>query len=72
MDTKSLRISTSSKAASTAAQARQGEFIGREALLAVQASGGPTRKIVGLEMVDRGIGRDGYAVHDLEGNRIGQ
>jgi aminomethyltransferase len=22
-------------------------------------------------MVDRGIGRDGYAVHDLEGNRIG-
>jgi aminomethyltransferase len=49
----------------------KGEFIGREALLAVQASGGPTRKIVGLEMVDRGIGRDGYAVHDLECNRIG-
>jgi len=49
----------------------KGEFIGREALAAVQASGGPKRKIIGLEMVDRGIGRDGYPVLDLEGKEIG-
>ena len=49
----------------------KGEFLGRDALLAVQAGGGPKRKIVALEMVDRGIGRDGYPVLDLEGNEIG-
>jgi aminomethyltransferase len=49
----------------------KGEFIGREALLAVQAAGGPARKIVGLEMVERGIGRDGYTVHSLDGKQIG-
>src|SRR5580658_5915887 len=38
----------------------KGDFIGRDALLAVQASGGPTRRIVGLEMVERGIARDAY------------
>ena len=40
----------------------KGDFIGRDALLAVQAAGGPKRRIVGLEMVERGIARDGYAV----------
>ncbi|HMG87729.1 MAG TPA: glycine cleavage system aminomethyltransferase GcvT [Terracidiphilus sp.] len=49
----------------------KGEFIGRDALLAVVASGGPKRKVIGLEMVDRGIGRDGYTIHDLEGKQIG-
>ncbi|MGA9667572.1 MAG: glycine cleavage system aminomethyltransferase GcvT [Terracidiphilus sp.] len=49
----------------------KGPFIGRDALLAVQAAGGPKRKIIGLEMVDRGIARDGYTVHDLEGKEIG-
>jgi aminomethyltransferase len=49
----------------------KGQFIGREALLGVQAAGGPKRKIVGLEMVDRGIGRDGYPVLNLEGREIG-
>ena len=51
----------------------KGEFIGREALLAVQAAGGPKRKIVGLEMVERGIARDGYSVLGLgwEGDRRG-
>ena len=49
----------------------KGDFIGRNALLAVQADGGPKRKIVALEMVERGIGRDGYPVLDLEGNEIG-
>jgi aminomethyltransferase len=49
----------------------KGAFIGREALQAVQSAGGPKRKIIGLEMVDRGIGRDGYSVLDLEGKEIG-
>jgi aminomethyltransferase len=49
----------------------KGEFVGREALLAVQAAGGPKRKLVGLEMVERGIGRDGYAVLSLDGEPIG-
>ena len=49
----------------------KGDFIGREALAQVQAEGGPKRKIIGLEMVDRGIGRDGYCVFSLEGERIG-
>jgi aminomethyltransferase len=49
----------------------KGDFIGRDALLAVKESGGPKRRIIGLEMVDRGIGRDGYAVLDLEGHQIG-
>jgi aminomethyltransferase len=49
----------------------KGEFIGREALLKVQAAGGPKRKLVGLEMVERGIARDGYSVLDLDGKEIG-
>jgi aminomethyltransferase len=49
----------------------KGDFIGREALLQVQASGGPKRRIVGLEMVDRGIGRDGYFVLSSDGSEIG-
>jgi aminomethyltransferase len=40
-------------------------------LQAVQDAGGPVRKLVGLEMVDRGIGRDGYPVLTLEGQHIG-
>jgi aminomethyltransferase len=49
----------------------KGEFIGREALLAIQAAGGPRRKIIALEMIERGIARDGYPVLDLDGNQIG-
>jgi aminomethyltransferase len=49
----------------------KGEFIGREALLAIRAAGGPQRKIVALEMVERGIGRDGYFVLSLNGEQIG-
>jgi aminomethyltransferase len=49
----------------------KGAFLGREALHAVQASGGPKRKIIGLEMTDRGIARDCYPVLDLEGREIG-
>jgi aminomethyltransferase len=49
----------------------KGDFIGREALLAIQAAGGPARKLVGLEMVERGIARDGYFVLSLDGEQIG-
>jgi len=49
----------------------KGSFIGRDALLAIQAAGGPKRKLVALEMVDRGIARDGYFVLSLDGERIG-
>ena len=49
----------------------KGDFIGRDALLAVQAAGGPKLRIVGLEMVERGIARDGYDVHNLAGRRNG-
>jgi aminomethyltransferase len=49
----------------------KGAFIGREALVAVEQSGGPKRKIIGLEMVERGIARDGYFVLSLDGDRIG-
>jgi glycine cleavage system T protein (aminomethyltransferase) len=50
----------------------KGEFIGREALLAVQAEGGPKCRIVGIEMVERGIARDGYVVFSLDGDPIGR
>ncbi len=49
----------------------KGSFLGRDALLGVRESGGPRRKIAGLQMVERGIARDGYAVLDLDGNTIG-
>ncbi len=48
------------------------EFVGREALLEIEASGGPKRKLVGLEMIERGIGRDGYPVFTLGGEKIGE
>jgi aminomethyltransferase len=47
------------------------EFVGAAALRAVEANGGPKRKLVGLEMVERGIGRDGYGVWSLGGEKIG-
>jgi aminomethyltransferase len=49
----------------------KGDFIGRKALLDVQAAGGPARKLIALEMVDRGIARDGYSVLSLDGQQIG-
>jgi aminomethyltransferase len=47
------------------------DFLGREALRQVQQSGGPNKRLVGLEMVERGIGRDGYPVLNLQGEPIG-
>jgi aminomethyltransferase len=49
----------------------KGEFIGHQALLDIQSAGGPARKLVALEMVDRGIARDGYSVLSLSGEGIG-
>ena len=49
----------------------KGPFLGSDALRKVQAAGGPERKLVGLEVVDRGIARDGYRVLDGSGTVIG-
>ncbi|HVJ09590.1 MAG TPA: glycine cleavage system aminomethyltransferase GcvT [Acidisarcina sp.] len=49
----------------------KGPFVGSDALAKKKAEGGPRRKLVGLEMIERGIGRDGYAVFSLEGKEIG-
>lgn len=46
------------------------EFIGRQSLERQQA-GGITRTLVGLEMIERGIGRDGYKVLDESGKQFG-
>ena len=47
------------------------EFVGEAALKQIQAEGGPKRKLVGLEMIERGIGRDGYPVCTVAGEKIG-
>jgi len=46
------------------------EFVGREALEKAKAAG-IKRTLVGLEMVERGIARDGYKVLDGSGSEIG-
>lgn len=48
----------------------KGDFIGRETV-ARQKEEGPTRKIVGLEVLDRAIPRHGYDVLDGDGNVVG-
>jgi aminomethyltransferase len=50
----------------------KGSFLGSESLGRIKAAGGPERKLVGLEMIERGIARDGYPVFDLGGQQIGQ
>ncbi len=46
----------------------KGDYIGREALLA-QKDKGLVRKLVGIEMVGRGIARHGYPMLDAEGGK---
>ena len=46
------------------------EFVGRAALDKARATG-VKRTLVGLEMVERGIARDGYKVLDEGGKEIG-
>ncbi len=48
------------------------DFVGSAALREIQDAGGPTRRLVGLEMVERGIGRDGYRVMTPAGEPIGE
>ena len=50
----------------------KGDFVRRDALMKIQEGGGPKRKLVGLEMIERGIGRDGYPVFSLDGQQIGE
>lgn len=47
----------------------KGEFTGRE-VLAKQKEQGLKRKLVGFEMTDRGIARDGYDIY-IEGEKVG-
>jgi len=46
------------------------EFINHEQLKA-QKEGGATRKLVGLELIDKGIARKDYPIVDANGNEIG-
>src|SRR5213592_5322253 len=46
------------------------EFIGRAALEKARTEG-LNRVLTGIEMIDRGIARDGYKVQDETGARIG-
>lgn len=47
------------------------EFVSSEKF-AVQKEAGVSQKLVGFEMIDRGIPRQGYEIADLEGNVIGR
>ena len=47
------------------------EFMGADALRKVAAAGGPARRLVGLEMMERGIARDGYRLFDAAGRELG-
>ncbi len=48
------------------------EFLGQAVLKKLQENSAVHRKLVGMEMIDRGIGRDGYSVCTLEGEEIGK
>lgn len=52
-------------------KAENNNFINKELLLAQKAAGFK-RKVVGFEMIDRGIARNGYEVCDAQGNKIGE
>jgi aminomethyltransferase len=49
---------------------KKGDFLGREVLAAQQAAG-VKRRLVGFEVVGRGIARQGHAVLDAAGNPVG-
>ncbi|MGB7189221.1 MAG: glycine cleavage system aminomethyltransferase GcvT [Acidobacteriaceae bacterium] len=49
----------------------KGEFLGSFALTKIRSEGGPRRKLVGLEIIERGIARDGYPVLNAAGEKIG-
>lgn len=47
------------------------EFVGKSSLL-TQKNNGVEKKLVGIEMLDRGIARQGYPIVDEQGNQIGR
>jgi len=47
------------------------EFVGRDALEGIGAEG-PAEKLVGLELVDRGVPRHGYTVTTPDGDELGE
>ena len=47
------------------------DMIGKDPIAAVKAAG-PRRKLVGFEMVDKGIPRQHYRILDAQGNPIGE
>ena len=49
----------------------KGDFVGREAIARVKEQG-PERKLAGFRMIDRGIPRAGYRIHDEVGGNVGQ
>ncbi|WP_082588226.1 glycine cleavage system aminomethyltransferase GcvT [Paenibacillus sp. Soil724D2] len=49
----------------------KGDFIGRDVIAGQKANGIP-RKLVGIEMVERGIPRPHYAVFNMDGKQIGE
>ena len=49
---------------------KEADFVGKATLQALSANA-PAKKLVGLEMVDRGIARDGYPVRSIEGELLG-
>lgn len=48
---------------------KEGGFIGRDAVAAIR-EGGPKRKLVGIELLDRAIPRHGYEVLDADTDRV--
>lgn len=48
----------------------KGDFIGRDALQRIKQAG-PSRRLVGFEMVGRGVPRGGYPIHSVDGEPIG-
>jgi aminomethyltransferase len=48
----------------------KGDFVGKAAITAKREA--PLRKLVGFELVDRGVARDGYPVLDASGTVVGQ
>ncbi len=53
------------------AKMEKGDFVGRSALEQAKADG-LKRILVGLEMIERGIARDGYKIVDENGHQVGE
>ncbi|MCK6550439.1 glycine cleavage system aminomethyltransferase GcvT [Myxococcota bacterium] len=49
---------------------KKSDFVAKDVLTKIKAAG-PARKLVGFEMVDRGIARHGYPVVDGAGQKVG-